>query len=83
MQFVRAEELLLLEVLSETGTSSDRQQDEPHRQQPRAIRQIWSHCRTMAKKKLIIQWGYTKAFKETCSHILLWSGKRFHLLQTV
>lgn len=32
------------------------------------------------QKQLVIQWGCAKAFKETCSHIALWSGKRSHLI---
>lgn len=48
MGFVWAEELLL-EVLSETGIPLDGQQDEPRRWQPKAIRQLWSHCRTVAE----------------------------------
>ena len=40
----------MLEALSETGIPLDRQQDEPHRWQPRAIQQLWSQRKTMAEK---------------------------------
>lgn len=83
MQFVWAEEELLLEVLPEIGVPLDGQQDEPCKhQQTKGSRQLWSLYRTMAENACKSV-GSAKASKETRSHVLLWYGKRSHLLQTV